>query len=66
MGFSPVTLWCAGKRSCILRRIDGQYELLLQHQSHVIRLETCENEHKARAKAQQWLIDFEVATPPTA
>jgi hypothetical protein len=55
MAFAPVILWTEGARQCVLRRSDGQYELLLRQKGRVVRLETCDSEETARSKAQEWV-----------
>jgi hypothetical protein len=59
MGFPPVTLWSDGVHRCVLRRTDGQFELLLYDGGRVTRLQTCPSEHDARGTAQEWLIALE-------
>jgi hypothetical protein len=46
----------------VLRRIDDQFQLLLQYEGRITRLETCASEHEARGKAQEWLIALEEIT----
>jgi hypothetical protein len=57
--FAPLTLWSCDAYRCVLRRVDGRLEVLLQEDGRVTRMETCESEHDARAKAQEWVIELE-------
>ena len=47
MAFPPVTLWSTATHSCVLRRSDGQMEVLLCHDGRTIRLHTCDGESTA-------------------
>jgi hypothetical protein len=65
MGFAAITIWMDGARQCVLRRTDGQFELVLQVDGHVRRLETFLNEVAARDKAADWRRFVERGDPAT-
>jgi hypothetical protein len=57
MSFPPVTLWSTAEYSCDLRRKDGsKFDVVLRHDGHTIRLNTCDSEQKARELAYQWKV----------
>ena len=56
MGLPPVTLWSTATHSCVLRKSDGQLEVLLCHDGRTIRLHTCDSESTARRLAYDWKI----------
>ena len=56
MTFVPVVLWSTPTHSCVLRRTDGDLELLLYRGGHAIRLQTCESEGTARRLAIEWRL----------
>ena len=56
MSFPPVTLWSTAAYSCDLRQTDGKFEVVLSHDGHTIRLNTCDSEQKARELAYQWKV----------
>ena len=56
MPFPPVVVWSTPTHSCVLRRTDGDLELLLYRDGRVIRLHTCESEVSARDLAFEWKL----------
>ena len=56
MAFVPVVCWSTPTHSCLLRRTDGDLELLLYRDGHAIRLQTCESEGIARHLAFAWRL----------
>ena len=56
MAFVPVVFWSTATHSCILRRTDGDLELLLYRDGRAIRLHTCESEGIARHLAFEWKL----------
>jgi hypothetical protein len=59
MAFPQVTLWADEQYRCLLRRTDGQFELLLNHEGRVTRLHTCDTEQTARALAGVWRSELD-------
>ena len=53
--FEPTVLWTHGAEQCELHRVEGRFELYLRQNGRLTRLQTCENERTARAKASEWL-----------
>ena len=51
----PVVLCTDGTYQCVLRRVDGVYELHFHDGARVIRIETAATEPEARRKAAEWL-----------
>jgi hypothetical protein len=62
MATSPVSLWSAGDRECVLNVVDGRPELSLRVNGRTVRLQTCEDDAAARRLADQWRAEF----PPGA
>ena len=59
MSVNPVTLWSDGIHTCLVRRLDVEYELVLHIEGRVMRRELCASRQAAELQASEWRMKFD-------